>query len=426
MQNLEEETWVPVKGYERYHVSSFGLVKNTESGRIMKLYMKFDGYMACSILSPSKKRKTFLVHRLVGNAFVENNETGKTIDHIDRDRGNNHVSNLRWSTLSEQGQNRKKRVCLGVDGGRAVWKCDKDTGERLELFQTLELASRSMPSKSVNPKSGICAAAKGRVPTAFGFRWRYQAPEIIEGEVWKPLDPEHVRGQEGYHISSEGRIKNRQGRVGNPHHIGNGYMNHSVRPHTFLAHRLVAFTFLEEVPGKNIVNHIDGDKTNCRVSNLEYVTQKENIQHAVDTGLKNSGMEVVQYTLNGEFVKEHTSAASASRELGINRNSIRGSIKRGKSCAGFQWRLKAENDTPVVPIVDSRYVNCVKQYSLDGVFIQEFKNAQEASDHTGESYNKILFSMKSSGETCGGFQWRKSSGNTIPIVQVSKKRVRED
>ena len=49
-------------------------------------------------------------------------------------------------------------------------------------------------------------------------------------------------------------------------------------------HRLVAIHFLEKVEGKNVVNHNDGNRSNNEVSNLEWVTTKENMQHAIEYG----------------------------------------------------------------------------------------------------------------------------------------------
>lgn len=237
----QEEVWRPVTGFERYHVSSFGQVKNYKTGRIMKPYKKPGGYLADTIVEMVGVRSTFLIHRLVALAFLGEGVLGKTVDHIDRNTENNVVTNLRWATPIEQMANTKKRKTSGVQGGRPVWKCGEKTGEKIELFQNLKLAAESTNSTSVNPESMICAAARGRKKSAFGFKWAYEDCEVIEGEEWKPLDPGLVKGQGGYFISTEGRVKNRKGRINTPFRTANGYAKHSIHPHVFAAHRLVAF-----------------------------------------------------------------------------------------------------------------------------------------------------------------------------------------
>ena len=70
--------------------------------------------------------------------------------------------------------------------------------------------------------------------------------------------------------------------VGNP----SKYKTVSINKKRYYVHRLIAEAFLDNPLSKSDVNHINGDKHDNRVSNLEWVTHRENINHAYDIGLK--------------------------------------------------------------------------------------------------------------------------------------------
>lgn len=94
---------------------------------------------------------------------------------------------------------------------------------------------------------------------------------------------------EGYDIDINGNIYNKDGLVLKTHKNKYGYMNAAIsvngKTKNFLVHRLIAQSFIPNPENKPYVNHIDGNKTNNDVSNLEWITPKDNAIHAIENKL---------------------------------------------------------------------------------------------------------------------------------------------
>ena len=91
-------------------------------------------------------------------------------------------------------------------------------------------------------------------------------------------------------VSTLGRVMNgKTGKLLNPYDDGQGYLRVKVDGCNARLHILVATAFCSHPEGKNIVNHKRGKKHDCRASQLEWVTQSENIQHAWNIGLCGRG-----------------------------------------------------------------------------------------------------------------------------------------
>jgi len=103
-------------------------------------------------------------------------------------------------------------------------------------------------------------------------------------------------------------------------------------------HRVVADLFLEPIDGKNYVNHKDGNKVNNRADNLEWCTCKENVRHAVRTGLMPFSKPIIQMTPQGEYLRTFSSMHEVQREMKINNANIMSVCKGQRRIAGgYKW-----------------------------------------------------------------------------------------
>ena len=157
VDDVDEELFKPVDGYDNYLVSNFGNVKNSKTNRILKPGTHPKGYKLVD-LSKKGKSKTFTVHRLVAIAFLENADNKLKVDHIDNNPSNNNIKNLRWATRKDNGYNRGKQKnnttgFKGVAFNKPLNKYQAKIGingklKHLGYFETAEEASQAYEAKA--------------------------------------------------------------------------------------------------------------------------------------------------------------------------------------------------------------------------------------------------------------------------------------
>ena len=139
-----------------------------------------------------------------------------------------------------------------------------------------------------------------------------------------------------YFVSNLGRFKNSSGTIMNNYKVNdNGYIRVYIQNKTYALHRLVALTFIENPESKEQVNHIDGNKLNNVVTNLEWNTCSENNLHKFQIGLGNNfTRKITQYDLQMNKIKDFNSIIEAAKELNIGKSNIRGVLTNNRKTAG--------------------------------------------------------------------------------------------
>lgn len=165
--------------------------------------------------------------------------------------------------------------------------------------------------------------------------------------MWKTII--YNNNATNYSVSKNGEVRKDTNNYMMKLQIQQGYCHVTLqidgKPKRFRVHRLVAEAFIPNPENKPYVNHIDGNRQNNKVENLEWVTPAENTQHAISTGLMLPTREraVVQFDLDGNKIAEYISISEAARQTNSQNEKICVCCQRQREQHnGYQWRYKNE------------------------------------------------------------------------------------
>lgn len=187
-------------------------------------------------------------------------------------------------------------------------------------------------------------------------------------ETWKPVNLQDY--SEFYEVSTFGNVRNIKTKKLLKQLIRTEYYCVSLsyvkeNSCNVRVNRLVAKTFIENPNNYEVVNHIDGNKLNNNVSNLEWCSSKMNRKHAVENNLVNfHTRKVQQLGMDGTLIATYDSIKEAEEKTGCSNKNISTVCKGGrKSCGGYIWKYTEDDEDEIIDI-----------NQIDGKVIPEYPN----------------------------------------------------
>ncbi len=375
-------------------------------------------------------------------AFIGPCPKGHLVDHIDQNKLNNHISNLRYATYSDNGKNVTLKPKVNYNQSFAIDQYELD-GTYIRTWNSIQSVIDAMKdnckANMFNYTSFSQYGIQGEQPY-HGFLWKIADKKtIIEGEIWKPFelsdltiyvplnnkDPNcevsddvdidmnmddietysPVLGQV-YMASNMGRIQLLNGSQSHGHRSQSKYMYVKISGKKIQVGRIICEVFHGKPPSADCISdHINEDRSDNRAENLQWLTMAENTRKSV--------CRVVEYVdLPKDSIMEYSSVTQASDETGQSAHTIaskcRGIMKQDASCF---WRYKLTDQKS--QNVTARAIN---KLALNGTLIATFPSINEAVRDYHQNTNqevsggiihasRIVECCKGQRESTGGFRW---------------------
>jgi hypothetical protein len=310
--------------FNKYMIDTTGVIKNKKNGDILKTSKNKAGYNVCGAYDDVGKRRVVYIGRALASLRGPPPTPNHTADHIDRQRSNDTLENIRWATRKEQNDNQDR-----LDTFKSAFVIIKDGCDNTAKGWAEHLKGQKNTFGRDYTEGMVTKYAQNK---QYGFSYK-QYPDS-PGEIWKEITgSENNRGR--WEISNMNRVKYitkyaenvlENERLG----LRNGYPIISFG----YCHVLSFKSFFPNIwamkKPEEVVKHIGDNKLDFRPHMLQIGTHSENGTEAHDNGSYDGAKTVrtkcVSY-INGVLEKEHASTHDAMRYLiskGFEKAAARG------------------------------------------------------------------------------------------------------
>ena len=274
---IDNVIWLKINNYTNYLVSNTGYIKNSNTDRILKYCIR-NGYKSIT-LSKNNIKKTFNIHNLVAEQFIGKPLTKCVVNHKNENKLDNHIDNLEYVSYREN----------------TIYSMTSKRSKNNDIYDINSFVKIPGYSKYMISQNG----------------------DIYSTNIKRLCCKTTIHC--GYHKiklkSDEGKYKD------------------------LYIHVLVAITYLNYIPSNNkVINHIDCNKGNNNLDNLEILTPSENAKHSIIVNNKRIFRRPVYYINSKGLIIQYSSAKDASIDTSIDNSSILKSCKSDYKLAGnIKW-----------------------------------------------------------------------------------------
>jgi hypothetical protein len=255
-----------------YDISTLGNVRSKTTNNILKPNVKNNIPMIS--LRIGRKSYCLSIHQLVAQMFLENPNNYTMVNHMNHNKLDNRVENLRWVSTSENANHahaKKERKT----NAKAILQYDEN-GNFIKKFDSIRQAANELDI----PEKQFSSNLTGKTKLFRGFNFEYETPKIVLTEK-DLLQFEPIKEHPDYLICRDGRVySTKSKKIMKPMVKSNNYSHLQMDDKNLSVHFLVANQFIPNTNNCPTVNHKDGDKSNNHVDNLEWMTYSEQNKHS--------------------------------------------------------------------------------------------------------------------------------------------------